>query len=160
MTTLTLLQEAMTDLLTAQGIPSMTAFPKEDRVRWTQPLAVVGVKEVAVTSAAFGDCLGDNAQGEILGQQARVTFRLTLYSPPETGEEGCRQLLDRTAGALFRGSPGGLRLEQWVMGETSFDQTRGMFRADLTATYHGMLAAVVTGETFFLDFAVKGGLTI
>ena len=160
MTTLTLLQEAVTDLLTAQGIPAMTAFPKADRVCQTQPLAVVGVKEVAVTPAAFGDCLGDAPQGEILGQQVRVTVRLALYSPPEAGEEGCRQLLDKAAGTLFRGRPGGLRLEQWVMGETAFDQTRGMFRAELTAKYHGMLTAVVTGETFFLDFAVKGGLTI
>ena len=46
------------------------------------------------------------------------------------------------------------------MGEISFDQTRGMFRADLTAQYHGMLRLVVTGESFFLEFAVKGGLTI
>ena len=46
------------------------------------------------------------------------------------------------------------------MGEVTFDQTRGMFRADLTAQYHGMLTAVTAGETFFLEFAVKGGLTI
>ena len=160
MTTLTLLQEAMTDLLAAQGIPAMGSFPKADRVHRTQPLAVVGVKEVSVTPAAFGDCLGDSPEGELLGQQARVTFRLALYSPPEAGEEGCRQLLDQATGALFRGSPGGLRLEKWVMGEISFDQTRGMFRADLTAQYHGMLRLVVTGESFFLEFAVKGGLTI
>lgn len=160
MTTLTLLQEAVTDLLTAQGIPAMGNFPKADRVHPSQPLAVVGVKEVAVTPAAFGDCLGEDPQGETLGQQVRVTVRLALYRPPETGEEGCRQLLDKAAGTLFQGRPGGHRLEQWVMGETAFDQTRGMFRADLTARYHGMLTAVVTGETFFLDFAVKGGLTI
>ncbi len=160
MTTLTMLQEAMTDLLTAQGIPAMGAFPKADRVRREQPLAVVGVKEMAVTPAAFGDCLGDGAEGELLGQQTQVTWRLALYSPPEAGEEGCRQFLDKAAGALFRGRPGGLRLEQWVMGETAFDQTRGMFRADLTARYRGMLTAAAAGETFFLDFAVKGGLTI
>ena len=160
MTTLTVLQEAVTDLLTAGGIPAMGAFPKEDRVLRTRPLAVVGVKEVAVTPAALGDCLGDSPEGETLGQQARVTVRLTLYSPPETGEEGCRQLLDQAAGVLLRGRPGGLRLEKWVMGETVFDQTRGMFRAELTAVYHGMLAAVSAGETFFLEFAVKGGLTI
>ena len=160
MTTLTLLQEAVTDLLTAQGIPAMGVFPKADRVPPSQPLAVVGVKEVAVTPAAFGDCLGEDPQGETLGQQVRVTVRLALYSPPEAGEEGCRQFLDKAAGALFRGRPGGLQLERWVMGETAFDQTRGMFRADLTARYRGMLTAAAAGETFFLDFAVKGGLTI
>ena len=160
MTTLTMLQAAVTDLLTAGGIPAMGAFPKVDRVHRTRPLAVVGVREVAVTPAAFGDCLGDSSQGELLGQQVRATVRLTLYSPPETGEEGCRQLLDQTAGVIFRGRPGGLRPEKWVMGETSFDQTRGMFRAELIAVYGGMLTAVTTGETFFLDFAVKGGLTI
>ena len=160
MTTLTMLQEAMIDLLAARGIPSVGAFPKKDRVRWTDPMAVVGVKEVAVTPAAFGDCLGDSPEGEVLGQQVRVTFRLALYSPPETGEEGCRQLLDQVAGVIFRGHPGGLRLEKWVMGHVAFDQTGGMFRAELTAVYHGLVAAVTTGETFFLDFAVKGGLTI
>lgn len=160
MTTLTMLQEAVTDLLIQGGIPAMGTFPKEDRVHPSQPLAVVGVKEVAVTPAAFGDCLEDHSDGEILGQQARVTCRLALYSPPEAGEEGCRQLLDRTAGVIFRGRPGGLRLEQWVMGEVAFDQTRGMFRADLTVKYHGMLTAVAAGETFFLDFTVKGGFTI
>ena len=89
-----------------------------------------------------------------------MTVRLALYSPPEAGAEGCRQLLDKAAGPLFRGRPGGLRLEQWVMGETAFDQTRGMFRAELTAMFLGMLTAGTAGETFFLDFAVKGGLTI
>lgn len=160
MTTLTMLQEAVIGLLAAQGIPALGAFPKEDRTHQTQPLAVVGVKELAVRPAGFGDYLGEEGTGEVLGQQARVTLRLALYSPPEAGEEGIRQLLDRTAGVLFRGTPGGLRLEQWVMGEAAFDQTRGMFRADLTARYQGMLRLVVTGETFFLDFTVKGGLTI
>jgi hypothetical protein len=46
------------------------------------------------------------------------------------------------------------------MGEAAFDQTRGMFRAELTAVYRGMLTAVNTGESVFLEFAVKGGLTI
>ena len=68
MTTLTMLQEAMADLLTARGIPAMEAFPKTDRTYRDQPLAVVGVKEVAVTPAAFGDCLGDGPEGECLGQ--------------------------------------------------------------------------------------------
>lgn len=78
MTTLTALQEAVTDLLIAQGIPAMGAFPKEDRVHRARPLAVVGVKEVAVTPAAFGDCLGDSPEGEVLGQQARVTDRKSV----------------------------------------------------------------------------------
>ena len=160
MTTLTALQEAVTDLLIAQGIPAMGAFPRRTGSTGPGLWRWWGVKEVAVTPAAFGDCLGDSPEGEVLGQQARVTVRLTMYSPPETGEEGCRQLLDQTAGILFRGRPGGLRLEKWVMGETAFDQTRGMFRAELTAVYHGMLTAVTAGETFFLEFAVKGGLTI
>lgn len=160
MTTLTLLQEAMTNLLTARGIPAMGAFPKADRPLRTQPLAVVEVKEVAVRPAGFGDYLGDSQAGEVLGQQVRVTCRLALYSPPEAGEEGCRQLLDQAAGILFQGSPGGLRLEEWVMGETAFDQTRGMFRVHLTARYQGLLTAVMEGGIHFLDFTVKGGLTI
>ena len=51
MTTLTQLQETMTAFLTGQGVRARTAWPGEDRLVRTAPLAVVRVKEVAAAPA-------------------------------------------------------------------------------------------------------------
>ena len=53
MTTLTQLQETMTGFLTGQGVRALTAWPGEDRLVRTAPLAVVRVKEVAAAPAGF-----------------------------------------------------------------------------------------------------------
>ena len=107
------LRQAMTDYLTAQGVESMTAWPKDRVGALTAPLAVVQVKEVEAGSAGFQNYLGQRYDAETrrwteaFGQKVSVKFLVTLYSPRQDGECGCRALLDRVAEAFLRGGPEG-----------------------------------------------------
>lgn len=165
MTTLTQLQENMTEFLTGQGVRALTAWPGEDRLARTAPLAVVRVKEVAATPAGFQGYLGQVYDGtsrtwtERYGQRAAVQFALDLYSPVGDGEEGCRRLLDQVAGALQQGGPAGVALEKWTMGETAFHRESGMFRGRLLAVCRTLLVAESSPAEEFLGFTVKGGIT-
>ena len=58
------LRQAMTDYLTAQGVESMTAWPKDRAGALTAPLAVVQVKEVEAGSAGFQNYLGQRYDAE------------------------------------------------------------------------------------------------
>lgn len=58
------LRQAMTDYLTAQGVESMTAWPKDRVGALTAPLAVVQVKEVEAGSAGFQNYLGQRYDAE------------------------------------------------------------------------------------------------
>ena len=103
------LRQAMTDYLTAQGVESMTAWPKDRVGALTAPLAVVQVKEVEAGSAGFQNYLGQRYDAETrrwtetFGQKVSVKFLVTLYSPRQDGERGCRALVDRVAEAFLRG---------------------------------------------------------
>ena len=89
------LRQAMTDYLTAQGVESMTAWPKDRMGALTAPLAVVQVKEVEASSAGFQNYLGQRYDAETrrwteaFGQKVSVKFLVTLYSPRQDGERGC-----------------------------------------------------------------------
>ena len=80
------LRQAMTDYLTAQGVESMTAWPKDRMGALTAPLAVVQVKEVEASSAGFQNYLGQRYDAETrrwteaFGQKVSVYFMVTLYS--------------------------------------------------------------------------------
>lgn len=84
------LRQAMTDYLTAQGVESMTAWPKDRVGALTAPLAVVQVKEVEAGSAGFQNYLGQRYDAETrswteaFGQKVSVKFLVTLYSPGRT----------------------------------------------------------------------------
>jgi len=161
---LTALREAMTAFLTARGIRALSAWPGRGRLVRSAPLAVVQMGQVEARPMGFQNYLGqvyDQEAGqwrERYGQQVEVTFRLDLYSPEKTGEEGCRMLLDQAAGAFQTGGPAGLSVEKWTMEEPSFDQESGMFRGKLSAVCRGTLEAVSDEEGAFLGFIVKGGL--
>ena len=59
MSTLAALQEAMVAFLQRQGIQALSAWPREGRGRWKEPLAVVAVKRVEGSPAGFGGYLGE-----------------------------------------------------------------------------------------------------
>lgn len=166
MTTLTLLRQAMTEFLTAQGIPALTAWPQGARSRQEEPVAVVQIKEVEAAPAGFQNYLGQRYDSqrhlwtERWGQRVTVKFLLTLYSPRAAGEAGCRDLLDQVAAALLRGGPAGFAVEKWTMGETAFDQDSGMFWGKLQAVCRGTLTEdrEETGE--ILGIEVKGEIAL
>ncbi len=166
MSTLAALQEAMVDFLEGQGIRALSAWPKEGRGRWKEPLAVVAVKQVEGSAAGFGGYLGDiydpedRGWREAYGQRVGVGFSLALYSPERTGEEGCRLLLDRVVEAIQRERPAGLTVEKWSMGETGFRTESGMFCGQLQLQCSGVLLAKAEETGAFLGFEVKGGILI
>jgi hypothetical protein len=164
MTTLTALSEAMAAHLTDQGIPAQAAWAKTKAAQ-TEPLVVVQVKKLEATPGGFQNYLGQKYDEEtecwreLYGQRAKVTFALDLYSPQETGEEGCRTLLDQAAGALQTGSPAGLALESWTMEGTEYDEKTGLFRGKMSAKCQGALTAETDEDGAFLTFTVKGRVT-
>lgn len=166
MTTLTLLQSRMADFLTGQGIAALSAWPREDRQVQREPLAVVKVKEVEATAAGFqhylGEAFDDTSQRwiETYGQKVKVQFALELYSPADTGEEGCRRLLDQVAVALQKAGPEGLSVESWTMGETAFQQASGMFHGRLQVVCRGLLTAETGTDGIFQGFEVKGEVQV
>lgn len=166
MTTLTTLRQAMTDYLTAAGIPAMTAWPTEQRLEQKSPVAVVQIKEVEAGAAGFQNYLGQSYDNiarkwtERYGQRVTVKFLLTLYSPRSAGEEGCRLLLDKVAAALLQAGPAGFAVEKWAMGETDFDRNCGMFRGKLQAVCRGTLVAVTEESGEILGFEVKGEIVL
>ena len=90
-TTLTALRQAMTDFLAGEGIPALTAWPREPREEGTTPVAVVQIQEVRASGGGFQNYLGQTYDPasktwtETYGQQVGVTFALTLYSPGRAG---------------------------------------------------------------------------
>lgn len=87
----------MTDFLAGEGIPALTAWPREPREEGTTPVAVVQIQEVRASGGGFQNYLGQTYDPaaktwtETYGQQVGVTFALTLYSPRQAGEAGCRR---------------------------------------------------------------------
>lgn len=124
------LRQAMTDYLTAQGVESMTAWPKDRVGALTAPLAVVQVKEVEAGSAGFQNYLGQRYDAEsrrwteAFGQKVSVKFLVTLYSPRQDGERGCRALVDRVAEALVKRA-GELNSERVVLVAPAVSQEAG-----------------------------------
>ena len=119
-TTLTALRQAMTDFLAGEGIPALTAWPREPREEGTTPVAVVQIQEVRASGGGFQNYLGQTYDPaaktwtETYGQQVGVTFALTLYSPRQAGEAGCRALADQVAAAFPE-------FNVFVGGSSSFD---------------------------------------
>lgn len=166
MTSLAKLRESMTDFLTDRGLRALSAWPKTERTAKTAPLILVRLGQVEAGPAGFHRYLGEafdqtaQAWTERYGGAVKVTYVLTLYSPEDWGEEGCRDLLEQVA-ALFPGSgPGGLPVEGWTMGETAFHRESGMYRGELRVRCRGFLTEEVGTDGIFRDFDVKGEVTV
>ncbi len=77
-------------------------------------MAVVQIQEVRASGGGFQNYLGQTYDPaaktwtETYGQQVGVTFALTLYSPRQAGEAGCRALADQVAATFLTGGPAGV----------------------------------------------------
>ena len=153
------LRQAMTDYLTAQGVESMTAWPKDRVGALTAPLAVVQVKEVEAGSAGFQNYLGQRYDAETrswteaFGQKVSVKFLVTLYSPRQDGERGCRALLDRVAEAFLRGGPEGFAVAGAICGGS--DPALPLGGAEL----QGISALEKRLDESEVDALIRGGVT-
>lgn len=162
MTGLADLQESMTAFLKGKGLAALSAWPKERYAPFLHPTVVVKIKQMEGAAASFQNYLGegyDDALGtwvEQYGQKLRVSFSLLLYSPEQTGEEGCRRLLAELALSLQHGGPCGLTVEKWSVGETKFDRESGMFCGTAVAVCSAVLVMKLDAYGSFLDFVLKG----
>lgn len=153
------LRQAMTDYLTAQGVESMTAWPKDRVGALTAPLAVVQVKEVEAGSAGFQNYLGQRYDAETrswteaFGQKVSVKFLVTLYSPRQDGERGCRALVDRVAEAFLRGGPEGFAVAGAICGGS--DPALPLGGAEL----QGIPALEKRLDESEVDALIRGGVT-
>ena len=153
------LRQAMTDYLTAQGVESMTAWPKDRMGALTAPLAVVQVKEVEAGSAGFQNYLGQRYDAETrswteaFGQKVSVKFLVTLYSPRQDGERGCRALVDRVAEAFLRGGPEGFAVAGAICGGS--DPALPLGGAEL----QGISALEKRLDESEVDALIRGGVT-
>lgn len=153
------LRQAMTDYLTAQGVESMTAWPKDRVGALTAPLAVVQVKEVEAGSAGFQNYLGQRYDAETrswteaFGQKVSVKFLVTLYSPRQDGERGCRALVDRVAEAFLRGGPEGFAVAGAICGGSDLALPLG------GAELQGISALEKRLDESEVDALIRGGVT-
>ena len=153
------LRQARTDYLTAQGVESMTAWPKDRVGALTAPLAVVQVKEVEAGSAGFQNYLGQRYDAETrswteaFGQKVSVKFLVTLYSPRQDGERGCRALVDRVAEAFLRGGPEGFAVAGAICGGS--DPALPLGGAEL----QGISALEKRLDESEVDALIRGGVT-
>ena len=166
-TTLTALRQAMTDFLAGEGIPALTAWPREPREEGTTPVAVVQIQEVRASGGGISELPGADLRPGVQGHGRRpmasrwgVTFALTLYSPGRAGEAGCRALADQVAAAFLAGGPAGFAVEKWTLGEAAFDAQWGMFRVKLQAHCRGWLVARTQESGEIVGFAVKGEVVL
>ena len=103
------IREKMAQYLESQGVPAVTAWPGEERLRRDEPIAVVSLRGCRAGPAGFQDYLGeryDQESGqweEIYGRRTELTFGLDLYAPAEAEGEVLQTAFDALADALTRG---------------------------------------------------------
>lgn len=156
------LRQAMTDYLTAQGVESMTAWPKGPGGGADgAPGGGAGeggrgrqrrVSELSGAAVRRGD---QELDGGVWAEGEREISG-DAVQPRRDGERGCRALLDRWQMQFLRGGPEGFALEKWSVGETGFDRESGSFRGKIQAVCRGMLTAVTSESGALVGFRVKG----
>ena len=107
------IREKMAQYLESQGVPAVTAWPGEERLRRDEPIAVVSLRGCRAGPAGFQDYLGeryDQETGqweEIYGRRTELTFGLDLYAPAETEGEVLQTAPGGVPGLSPRGGPAG-----------------------------------------------------
>lgn len=162
------IRQALKDTLTENGVSAaICEYPYGGKGRYTRPILTVGLKNGMGSPSGFKEYLGEISHDEtglvreIYGQKLDVTFGLHIYSPQseEQGAAGCAKLLSEIAGAL-ENLPGGLKVKELNWGETDFDAKLGMFHCETELKCTAYLYAEMTEEGEFLDFELKGKVTI
>jgi hypothetical protein len=154
----------MADYLTTQGIDAVTAWSGQERLRRSEPVAVVSLRGCQVGPAGFQDYLGeqyDQETGlwkELYGRKAELTFGLDLYAPADGSGADLQAAWDRLAEALTRGGPEGLAVREFSCGETAYDTSARMLKRTAQAVCEGYLYAVAQPGEDFVEFELRGGL--
>ena len=160
------IREKMAQYLESQGVPAVTAWPGEERLRRDEPIAVVSLRGCRAGPAGFQDYLGeryDQESGqweEIYGRRTELTFGLDLYAPAEAEGEVLQTAFDALADALTRGCPQGLSLVEFSCGETVYDKQAQLLRRPAQAVCQAYLHAVTRPGGLFVDFELRGEVKV
>lgn len=157
---------ALANALTSAGAPALTAFAPGWAERYRQPVVAVGLRTGESCGAGFGSYLGqqmDPGSGEIreiYGMKLDLTLSVDIYSPPETGAEGCDSTLEALHQVLLGGLPSGVKPTELKWEETVWDETVSMFLRKGSLSCGAYFTAAVSEEGALLsDFILKGVVT-
>lgn len=157
-------RQALRDALIENGVSAAVCeYPFAAKGRYTQPVLTVGLKNGTGGPSGFKEYLGEKTDGdtglvrEIYGQRLDVTFGLHIYSPQSAdhGAVGCAALLGEVASAL-EDLPEGLKIKEFIWGETEVDQKLGMFHCETELKCTAFLYAEMSDDGEFSDFELKG----
>lgn len=156
------LRRETAELLSARGVPAVTAFEPAARKRLTEPTAAVSLAKVVCAAGGFRDYLGlrtDPETGEteeLYGRAVELTLSLDIYGPRDSGETACRETLDRMTEVLAAEGAAGLSVLSLESGNVEFLDSCGMYRLPVRCECRAWLTAVVREDGEFVDFRVKG----
>lgn len=142
--------------LREKGIPAVSAFEPEGRKLRTGPVAAVSLARVTCQTGGFQNYLGRNESGEVYGRAVELTLALDIYGPRDSGENACRQLLDRMAELLLTGGLAGLAVQELESERAEFLDGCGMYRLPVRCLCRAWLTAAVLEDGEFVDIRVKG----
>ena len=153
------MRRKLAEHLEEKGLPAVTAWGEERRLRPGKAMAVVSLRGFESGPPGFRDYLGeryDPEKGcweELYGKRVELTFGLDLYG--ETAEEVQRGL-DVLGGILEGEGPEGLKPVGLSAGETVYDGESRRYRCPVQARFSVWATAVSREESTFLDFEVRG----
>lgn len=153
------LRQAVTDFLNSHGLPAVTAWGENRRIRPGGALAAVSLRSMECRTPGFQDYLGERyneALGrweEIYGRKATFTFGVDVYgATAEIVREGANTL----SFALSREGPAGLQPTELQVGETAYQESEQRYMCPAQVRFSAWLTAVAGEDGSFLDFEVKG----
>lgn len=158
--------EALCSLMCARGIPAMLHYPAERRKQRDEALVVISLREMDAQTPGFGNYVGERVspetkeREEIYAQRVKLGFALDLYSPKQCGEAGIWSLMEKLLGLLPEQLPVGLSLKTMLWKDMSYDRSCDMFCRAGSLLCEALLYTVRAEDGSFLDFEVKGGMTL
>lgn len=145
--------------LTGGGVPAVTAWAEEKRLRPGAALAAVSLRSLESGSAGYQDYLGERfdektgAWEELYGKKLELTFGLDLYAATA---EAVSAALERMGELLSSSGPAGLAPVGFSAGETAYQSESRRYFCPVQAKFQVWAAAAAREGETFLDFEIKG----
>lgn len=153
------LRQKLAEHLEKNGLPAVTAWGTERRLRPGRAVAAVSLRGFESGPPGFRDYLGERYNTErgcweeLYGKRVELTFGLDVYGA--TAEEVQRGL-DTLSGILEGDGPEGLRAAGFSAGETVYDGESRRYCCPVKARFSVWATAVSREDGAFLDFEVRG----
>ena len=146
----------------AAGLPAMQAHPATRHPHLKGPAVAVSVKEATGLDGAMARYLGtveDAELGEraLYGLRLQAQVELTALSPRDDSAAACDTVLEQLQ-AVVLGGIGGISVQGFSCGRSSYDPTIDCFRGTMTVQCIAWLYATAQEEdgAVFENFILKG----